>query len=163
MTAEKIQPSPLTIAGDVSQAISIERRMSRTRTGLKDVLQRVVADYNRLVTKKNHRIDSARNGLIYNLLRAPDQVLQTIHRHYDVHKHCESALPLYILQHDFYVPGVTTSLDQPQYNGKDIFKEILQTTPETCALWVNRATQDKCMGVTHWDSWGQVNIEHFKE
>lgn len=144
VTAEKIQPSPLAIVGDISQAINIEKRMTRTRTALKDVLNRVVADFNRLTTNRKHRIDSARKGLIYNLLRCPDQFLQLLHKHYDGYKHSESALPHEILQSDFYVPGVTTRMEQPQYNGngKDVFQEILQTTEESCLLWALRNVQE---------------------
>ncbi|CAK8994487.1 unnamed protein product [Durusdinium trenchii] len=125
VTEEKIQPSPLAITGDISQAINIERRMSRTRTALKDVLNRVVADFNRLTTVKKHRIDAGRKSLIYNLLRCPSEFLNALHAHYDQCKHSESALPHEILQHDFFVPGVTTRMEQPQYNGngRDTFQE----------------------------------------
>lgn len=147
VTEEKIQPSPLAITGDISQAINIERRMSRTRTALKDVLNRVVADFNRLTTVKKHRIDAGRKSLIYNLLRCPSEFLNALHAHYDQCKHSESALPHEILQHDFFVPGVTTRMEQPQYNGngRDTFQEVLQTTEESCLLWARRAIQEPCL------------------
>ena len=34
---------------------------------LKDALNRVIADYNKLVTLKRHRVDSARRAMCYNL------------------------------------------------------------------------------------------------
>lgn len=156
VTSEKITPSPIAILGDISQAISIERRLSRSRTGLKDVLQRVVAEFNRLISLRRHRIDSQRKSLIYNLLRTPQEFLQVLHRHYDVFKHAESALPLDILHLDFYVPGVTTRMEHSLYVGKEQFQEILVTTDETCVLWATRAVQDKCIFVQTFFYYGQL-------
>ena len=55
---------------DIKEAISVERRSSQNgqRMALKDLLAKVVAEYNRLCTVKRHRIDSQRRALIYNLL-----------------------------------------------------------------------------------------------
>lgn len=68
VTAEKVEPSPITIMADMNQAIKLERVLCRGgRTGTRDLLNKVVSEYNRMVTKKSHRIDSARKALIYNL------------------------------------------------------------------------------------------------
>ena len=106
---------------DVQQAISIEKRLGRGSKALKDLLGRVCADFNRLVTVKRHRIDSPRRALIYNLflslttlfnkpvnivsglpiahlnlfdcrLRCPEDLLQLLHRHYDSYKHEHSGI-----------------------------------------------------------------------
>lgn len=49
-------------------AVEIERKIGRGKTTLRDVLSRVVSDFNKMTTKKAHRIDSSRKALIYNLL-----------------------------------------------------------------------------------------------
>lgn len=70
VTAEKMAPSPLTIVSDLGKAIEFERKMSTSRhkVPLKDALSRVIADFNRLVTVKKHRVDTARRNLCYNLI-----------------------------------------------------------------------------------------------
>ncbi|CAK9015357.1 unnamed protein product [Durusdinium trenchii] len=62
VTAEKMSPSPLSMAGDMEQAVAIERRLSRpgVKTALRDVLGRCIADYNRMTAHRRHKIDSAR-------------------------------------------------------------------------------------------------------
>ena len=40
------------------------------KTSTKDLLGKVVADYNRLCTQKNHRVDSLKKQLTYNMLLA---------------------------------------------------------------------------------------------
>ena len=74
VTSEKLVPSPLTIVSEIGQAIDVERRMttSRSRAPLKDCLAKVIADFNKMVTIKKHRIDSARRSLCYNLLLGSD-------------------------------------------------------------------------------------------
>lgn len=69
VTAEKLTPSPLTIVSDLGKALELERAMStsRTRIPLKDAMNKVIADFNRLVTLKRHRVDTARRNLAYNL------------------------------------------------------------------------------------------------
>ena len=42
--------------------------MAKSRSALRDLLNRVVASYNKDVTIRRHRIDSGRKALIYNLL-----------------------------------------------------------------------------------------------
>jgi len=67
VTAEKLTPSPITICADIKQAIALERRNGGAKLPLKDVLAKVIAQYNRMVTIKRHRIESGRRALIYNL------------------------------------------------------------------------------------------------
>jgi len=69
VTSEKIAPSPLTIVSDLGKAIEFERKMatSRHKVPLKDVLSRVIADFNKMVTVKKHRVDTSRRNLCYNL------------------------------------------------------------------------------------------------
>ena len=69
VTAEKIEPSPITIMGEINQAIQVEKSFVRGgRAGLRDLLSLTVTNYNRMVTNKRHRIDSGRKALILNLL-----------------------------------------------------------------------------------------------
>ena len=53
--------------GDIQQAINIERKMNKSNKALKDIMARVVSDYNKMVSIKRHKIDGARRNLIYNL------------------------------------------------------------------------------------------------
>lgn len=70
VTAEKQAPSPISIMADIKEAIAVEKRVMRSgsRFALKDVLAKVVAEYNKLCTMRKHKIDSHRRSLIYNLL-----------------------------------------------------------------------------------------------
>ena len=52
------------------------------------------------------------------------------------------ALPLDILQQDFWVPGSTSRCESSKFQGKGLFREILTPSVETCLLWVNRSTED---------------------
>lgn len=67
ITSEKQSPSAIDFLGDLKQAIVVERRMARGSKPLKDLLSKVVADYNRMVTVKHHRIDGSRRSLVYNM------------------------------------------------------------------------------------------------
>ena len=68
VTAEKIEPSPITIMGEINQAIQVEKSFVRGgRAGLRDLLNVTVTNYNKMVTNKRHRIDSGRKALILNL------------------------------------------------------------------------------------------------
>lgn len=69
MTSEKIAPSPLDMVADLGKALVLERKMSTrgAKMPLKDALNRVIADYNKLVTLKRHRVDSSRRAMCYNL------------------------------------------------------------------------------------------------
>ncbi|CAK8998217.1 unnamed protein product [Durusdinium trenchii] len=142
VTAEKLTPSPLTIVSDLGKAIELERAMStsRTRIPLKDAMNKVIADFNRLVTLKRHRVDTARRNLAYNLLRCPAESLTLLHAHYDQFKHEHSALPHEILEKDFYVPNLPVRSDH--YRGSKQLQQIMQLTPETVMLFFSRTTQD---------------------
>ena len=69
ITAEKISPSPLDVVGDLGKAMELERKMSTSRgkIPLKDALNKVIADFNKMITLKKHRVDSARRSMCYNL------------------------------------------------------------------------------------------------
>lgn len=53
----------------MNQAISLERRSGKAGVSkaLKDCLNRAVAEYNKMVTVRRHRIENVKKGLIYNL------------------------------------------------------------------------------------------------
>ena len=93
------------IVGALRSAVEIERRLSAGRGGaskaLRDVLGRCVTEYNKMTSNKRHRIDAARKTLSYNLspgssvpkkmvwlrLRAPLELGEILHFHYDKHRH----------------------------------------------------------------------------
>lgn len=54
---------------DIKSAIELEKKVTRAggRQALRDLLQKTVAEYNRLCTNRRHKIDSHRRALIYNL------------------------------------------------------------------------------------------------
>ena len=68
-TAEKQKPSPLQFLADFRSAIGIEKRLAKagSTTNLKDLLGKVVAEYNKLCTVKSHRVDTNKRSLIYNM------------------------------------------------------------------------------------------------
>lgn len=72
VTSEKAAPSPVSMVADVFQAVEVERKFANSRPGmkatLKDLLARVTADYNRMVSLRRHRIDTPRKSLLYNML-----------------------------------------------------------------------------------------------
>lgn len=53
-----------------------------------------------------------------------------------------SALPVDVLQQDFWVPGSTSRSESTKFQNKALFKEILTPDLETCELWITRATED---------------------
>ena len=69
MTAQKQAPSPIDLLGAMQQAVNVERRRARggASTALRDVLARCVSDYNRMVTKKSHRVDTNMKNLCLNM------------------------------------------------------------------------------------------------
>ena len=74
MSAEKQHPSPISVMADIKEAVEVEKRISSSsRLALKDVLGKVVAEYNRLCTLKRHKVDSHRRALIYDLLLAENE------------------------------------------------------------------------------------------
>ena len=52
------------------------------------------------------------------------------------------ALPMDVLQADWWVPGSTSRSEHSKFVGKALFKEILTPTMITCSLWLSRATED---------------------
>ena len=67
VTAEKISPSPIGIMADISKAVEMEKKIGRGTTALRDVLGRVVSEYNKMIVNKKHRIDAGRKNLLLNL------------------------------------------------------------------------------------------------
>lgn len=69
MTSQKQAPSPIDLLGAMQQAVNIERRRTRggASTALRDVLAKCVGDYNRMVTKKSHRVDTNTKNLCLNM------------------------------------------------------------------------------------------------
>ena len=70
MTADKQAPSALDYLGSVKEAVALERRQAKqgTSRALKDVLAKVVAEYNKMCTNKNHKITTERKKLVQNLI-----------------------------------------------------------------------------------------------
>ena len=63
----------------------------------------------------------------------------------DVMTYCSCslpALPIDVLQQEWWVPGNTSRAECAKFQGKDQFREILAPSIETTKLWVQRATQD---------------------
>ncbi|CAK9107687.1 Uncharacterized protein SCF082_LOCUS50126 [Durusdinium trenchii] len=145
VSSQKQAPSPLDFLGALKEAVAVERRLNSSGSGskaLREVLGRCVSEYNKMVTKKGHRIDSPLKSLILNMLRTNDNAQQLIHRHYDLYPHTCSALPVDVLQQDFWVPGSTSRSESTKFQNKALFKEILTPDLETCELWITRATED---------------------
>ncbi|CAL1125989.1 unnamed protein product [Cladocopium goreaui] len=144
VTSQKQAPSPIDLLGAMQQAVNIERRRTRggASTALRDVLAKCVGDYNRMVTKKSHRVDTNTKNLCLNMLRTNEKIQNLVHGHYDLYPHTVSALPIDVLQQDWWVPGSTSRADSPRYQGKNLFKEILTITMDSCELWMTRATED---------------------
>lgn len=68
MSQEKQAPTPVQLVAELKQAVEIEKRQSKTKSAaLRDVLTRVIAEYNKMVTNKKHKIDSSRKNLVLNL------------------------------------------------------------------------------------------------
>lgn len=63
-------PSAIDFLSSMKAAVDTERRIASKnggRTALKDLLAKTIAEYNRLVTIKKHRIDGTKKQLIYNM------------------------------------------------------------------------------------------------
>ena len=69
VTAEKQAPSPIDFLGAMKEAVAIEKRLCKSgqSKALRDVLSRCVGEYNRMVTKKSHKVDTAVKNLIMNM------------------------------------------------------------------------------------------------
>ena len=72
VTAEKISPSPISILADIQKAVELEKKLGRGKIALRDVLGRVVSDFNKMNANKKHRIDSGRKALLLNMLLGKD-------------------------------------------------------------------------------------------
>lgn len=69
MSSDKQSPSAIDYLGHMKEAISVERRLHKgPPRALKDMLQTLVATYNKMCTNKRYRLDAARKGMVYNLL-----------------------------------------------------------------------------------------------
>ncbi|CAK9078998.1 unnamed protein product, partial [Durusdinium trenchii] len=80
VTSEKQSPSAIDFLATMQEAVQLEKRLaSKTSSSkaLKDLLNSSIAQYNKLVTKKEHRIDGRKKIMVYNLLRAPTGFHQT--------------------------------------------------------------------------------------
>lgn len=55
------------------------------------------------------------------------------------------ALPIDVLQQDWWVPGSTARAECAKFQGKDQFREILAPSVETTRVWVQRATQEQSL------------------
>lgn len=69
ITAEKQAPSALDFLGAISDAVRLEKQLSKPNQSkaLKDLVNKVCSEYNKLCQNKKHRIDTQRKALIYNL------------------------------------------------------------------------------------------------
>lgn len=61
-----------------------------------------------------------------------------------------AGVPLDLLQQDYWVPGVTSRQDCAKYQGKQLFREILHNSGETCLLWLTRLTKDQLCAIQLW-------------
>ena len=69
MTADKQMPSALDYLGHFKEALEIERRLARpgVSKAVKDLLNTLVATYNKMTTSKRHRVDANRKAVTYNM------------------------------------------------------------------------------------------------
>ena len=69
VTSDKQIPSALEYFGHFKNAVSIEKRLLKpgASKALRDILNLLVAQYNKMTTNKKHRIDTAKRALIYNM------------------------------------------------------------------------------------------------
>lgn len=65
VSAEKQAPSPVELVAELSQAVDLQRRQKQAP--LRDLLSKIVAEYNRMVTQKRHRLDACKKALVLNL------------------------------------------------------------------------------------------------
>ena len=147
----------MAMLGEIRSAIYVEKRQTKTRATLKDLLNKVVSSYNKEVTVRRHRLDTGRKSLLYNLclvcqyvnvgfvrLRAPESFVAALHSHYDSFRHEVSAMTENTLGMDYWVPGVETRKQHPKYKGKDVFQQILTTSETTACLYLDRVTKETC-------------------
>jgi hypothetical protein len=69
VTAEKQAPSPIDILGAMKEAVAIEKRLAKAGVSkaLRDVLSRCVGEYNKMVSKRSHKIDTPTKNLVMNM------------------------------------------------------------------------------------------------
>lgn len=69
VTADKQMPSALDYLGHFKEALELERRLARpgVSKALKDMLNALVATYNKMATNKRHRVDANRKSVTYNM------------------------------------------------------------------------------------------------
>lgn len=69
VSAQKQAPSAIDFLGSIKEAVSIERRLARAGapTALKDMVNKCVSAYNKMVTSRSHRIDTGIKNMITNL------------------------------------------------------------------------------------------------
>lgn len=79
ITSEKQAPSPLDYLGSLKAAVQLERRLAKpgTSKALKDLLNKSIAEYNKMCSNKRHRVDSDRKKLIQNMFL--DWMWRTFH------------------------------------------------------------------------------------
>lgn len=68
VTSDKQIPSALEYFGHFKNAVSLEKRLLKpgASKALRDILNLLAAQYNKMTTNKKHRIDTAKRALIYN-------------------------------------------------------------------------------------------------
>lgn len=198
VTSQKQSPSAIDYLGSMKEAVAIEKRLASVGSSkaLKDVLGRCVSEYNKMVTKKAHRVTTEIKNLILNLfpsfniritncfvfifvdprtlitnwgwgqmmmcsesstsitIRIPTRsqawlFWQSYFQYFLISSTpisprpvCLPALPVDVLQQDFWVPGSCSRSESSKYAGKPLFKEVLTVTVETCKMWMVRATED---------------------
>ena len=74
MTSEKQAPSPIDILGAMKEAVGVEKRLAKSGTSraLRDVLSRCVGEYNKMVSKRSHKIDTPTKNLVMNMFLEPN-------------------------------------------------------------------------------------------
>ena len=56
------------LVAELQQAVNLQMRQLAKKIPLRDMLTRVIADCNRMVTVKKHRLDSLKKSLVLNLI-----------------------------------------------------------------------------------------------
>ena len=70
VSSEKQSPSPIDILASLKAAVEVEKRLSKAgqSRALRDVVSRCVGEYNKMVQKKSHRVDTPTKNLVMNLI-----------------------------------------------------------------------------------------------
>ena len=88
-TSEKQAPSALDYVGIFNQAVSVFLQDNK-KVSNQSALNTCIADYNKSVTNKRWRVDSLKRKIITNLLRIPQESIEILASHYDLHRHTSS-------------------------------------------------------------------------